>query len=163
MSEVITLHPQKHIRSSKGLGLPNTTKTVKTVSPTSIILEETWNEMEQPWSQEGIIIANPGYKWVSMWEEGKNHVIEKMFDNKGHLIGIYCDICSPVKKSSDGYEFEDWYLDVWQPANQKPQLLDEDELETAMRVGYLLEEQIDTARQTAIQLLTGLERDSLNF
>jgi len=157
------IHSPKHVLSVNGKGLPNTLKVVKPLSSTSMLLEETWQDMEKPWNQGEIITAKPGYKWISKWEEGKNYVIDKVIDEKGNLVAIYCDICAPVKKIAEGYEFEDWYLDVWQPVNQKPQLLDEDELEAALKSGYLTQEQVSIARKTAEYLLNYLEKNSIDF
>ena len=88
--------------------------------------------MESHWSIGALIVARPGYSWLTRWEEGKNYVITRILDDKGDWVGTYCDICSCVKKHNEGFEFEDWYLDVWQPAGEKPGLLDEDGLEEAV-------------------------------
>lgn len=157
------IHPPKHLLSIDGLGLPNTIKVIKTLTPTSIILEQTWQEMVKPWNQGDTIIAKPGYKWISRWEEGENYIMTKMLDEKGNLVGFYCDICDPVRKNEDGFESNDWYLDVWKPANQLPQLLDEDELEDAIEAGYLTEEQANIARQIASQLMIELKSTLPDF
>jgi len=154
------VHPPKHITSKTGLGLTWTTKVFETF-PDHFITDETFGEMERLWSIDDLVVAKPGYRWITKWEEGKNYVITRILNEKGDWVGTYCDICSPVKKIEDtrligndeGFEFEDWYLDVWQPANEKPGLLDEDELEEAVADGHITREQAEVAMEAAAKVI----------
>lgn len=149
------LHPPKYISSFKGLGV-NTTKTMRRMSDTISIGTETWNAMNEPWREGEIIIAKPGYTWVTKWEVGAPYVITKFYDHEENLIGIYCDISRPVKKIEDGFSFVDLYLDVWQPVDEKPMILDEDELNEAVKLEYISHDEAESARKTATALVNVL-------
>jgi predicted RNA-binding protein associated with RNAse of E/G family len=153
-----------HLSSATGMGLSNCTKSSQEISPTVLITKEIWNDMNSPWTEQGIIIANPGYVWVTKWEIGLNHTIWKAYDDNGNYLALYADIGSEVKKNDAGYfEFDDWYLDVFQPAGRKPMLLDEDELQDAVRLGYLNNEQAKIAYDEAYKLLKELELETPDF
>lgn len=156
------IHPPKQLSSKKGWG-PKSSLVEECISTKLLITTETWGQIEEVWNIGPTIIAKPGYKWIIRWETGQNYVITKFVDETGQIAGIYCDLCSPVKKNDDGYEAIDWYLDVWQPAGEQPRLLDEDELELAMSVGYLTSAQAELARSTAEQLIGILENGLLDF
>ena len=153
------MHPPKHITSNTGLGLSWTTKVLETF-PGYFVTDETFGEMDRHWSIDGLTVAKPGYRWITRWEEGKNYVVTRILDENGDWVGTYCDICSPVAKNGDGYEFEDWYLDVWQPANEQPRLLDEDELEEAARDGQITPQQAQIAREAAVQVIVMLDSNA---
>ncbi len=138
------IHPPRRISSVEGLGI-NTTKKLEWVSDTLAFGTETWGELEKPWQQDETIIALAGYVWRTRWEVGKPYIINKYLDEKGKLVGIYCDICRPVEKVGEGLAFDDLYLDVWQIPGHDPVLLDEDELEGAIKVGYISQEEATTA------------------
>ncbi|MDO8649708.1 MAG: DUF402 domain-containing protein [Candidatus Berkelbacteria bacterium] len=144
----MALHPPRRISSTEGLGI-NTEKQLDYVSGLLAYGTETWGELEKPWRQDNTIIALPGYVWRTRWEVGKPYIINKYLDDKGELIGIYCDITRPVEKTEDGFAFDDLYLDVWQIQGGEPVILDEEELEDAVKAGYISLEEASTARSEA--------------
>lgn len=160
----MSLHPPRRISSSEGLGT-NTEKQLGYISETLAYGTETWGELEKPWQQDDTIIALPGYVWRTRWEVGKPYIINKYLNDKGELVGIYCDISRPVEKTRDGFAFDDLYLDVWQIPGSEPVILDEDELEDAVKAGYISSEEADTAREEAgrIKELLLTKPDILDF
>lgn len=147
------IHPPKLISSASGLGLPNTIKNRTVISPTKIETSELWQEMEKPWAESGVIIANPGYTWKTTWEAEKNFIITHFYNEKGALVGTYCDICSPIIALEGEFAFYDWYLDVWQEAGKPPVILDENELQEAEIAGFISTTDAATARKVAQQLV----------
>lgn len=148
----MSLHPPKRISSTEGLGL-NTKKHMDYVSNTLAFGTEIWSELEKPWQQDNTIIALPGYVWRTRWEVGKPYIINKYLDDKRKLIGIYCDINRPVEKTKDGFAFDDLYLDVWQIPGSKPVVLDEDELEEAVKAGYISKKEAGWAHKEALKVM----------
>ena len=142
-----------------------TTKQMRYLDKGLAIGTETWNELDKPWSEGDVIIALPGYKWVTKWEVGKPYIINKFFDNNNVLVGIYCDICRPVEIDKDGFRFDDLYLDVWHALGTTPVVLDEDELKEAVEVGYLTNEEATETRLVAQKVISCLQDDPnfLNF
>lgn len=130
---------------------------LKIISPNITLVINIWNEIDSIWKINGVITRDKGYKWVTKLEESKNYTVEKILDKDGNFVGFYCDITSPVKLKENGYEFYDWYLDVFQPVDGKPEILDEDEFDQAVKAGYLTEAEILIARKALNQLLAMLE------
>ena len=158
------LHPPKRISSSEGLGL-NTVKKLEFVSDSLAFGTETWGELEKPWQQDDTIIALPGYLWRTRWEAGKSYIINKYLNKDGDLVGIYCDICRPVEKIGNGFEFDDLYLDVWQIPGTDPVILDEDELAEAVKAGYITAKEAEWTKNEAAKVVKLLltQPDLLNF
>lgn len=155
----MSLHRPKLISSIEGLGL-NTTKSMKYRSKTVAIGTEVWNELEKPWQEGEIVIARPGYKWVTRWEAGKPYIINKFYDVTGNLIGTYCDVARPVRLIESGFEFDDLYLDVWQAEGKPISILDEDELQEALGAGFITKSEADEAQRVAEELVELLKQDS---
>ncbi len=152
------MHPPKNISSKEGLGL-GTTKEMRYINRGLAIGTETWNELENPWSESDTIIALPGYKWVTKWEVGKPYIITKFFDDNNVLIGVYCDISRPVEASEEGFRFDDLYLDVWQIPGTRPVILDQDELEEAVEAGHISKEEAGKTWQIAHKVVNCIEND----
>jgi Protein of unknown function (DUF402) len=51
--------------------------------------------------------------------------------------GWYVNLEQPQRPTELGFDYEDELLDVWVPFGGEPELLDEDELEEAVRRGFL--------------------------
>ncbi len=156
------IHKPKHIRSIDGRGVSGNLVETNFLSPSLAIVTETWRNMKEPYIESNTILANTGYVWITKWEVGKNYIITKMFNTKHELVGIYCDISSPIAKTENGFEMIDWYLDVWQEAGKKPILFDEDELEEALKAGYVSEQEVKVAKDTAMFLINKLN-NSIEF
>lgn len=154
----MALHPPKEISSTLGLGL-NTTKSLNKVSPTIWIGTEVWNELEEPWREGSTIIANPNYIWKTKWELGKPYIITRFHDEGGKLIATYCDVSRPVKQIEGGLSFIDLYLDVWVLPGQEPVILDQEELDDAVKAEYVAPEEAIEANRVATELLSNIKNN----
>lgn len=130
------------------------------MSDTLAIGTEVWNELDEAWKEGDTVIARTGYKWVTRWEVGKPYVINKFYDDVDSLIGIYCDVTRPVRLIDGGFEFDDLYLDVWEVAGKSIVILDEDELENALRADYITADETDEARRISQELVVLLKNGS---
>jgi len=160
----MTIHSPKHISSSQGLGL-NTVKEMVFLNDNVAIGIERWNKLDESWSESGVIIAQEGYSWITKWETGKPYIITKFLNETGDIVGIYCDVSTPVERTDESFAFIDLYLDVWQVPGQSPVILDEDELRKAISAKYVSKEDADSAQYVAEQLIEELINNSefLNF
>lgn len=160
----MTLHPPKRISSIEGLGF-NTVKKLDWIDDKLAYGSEVWSDLDKPWRQDDVTIALPGYLWKTRWELGKPFIITKYLDDQGQLVGVYCDICRPVEKIGNGFEFDDLYLDVWQIPGSAPVILDEEELDDAIKAGYLTKDEATIARQYAeeVKQLLLTKSELLNF
>lgn len=154
----MTLHPPKNISSTQGLGI-GTTKSMRRISDSISIGTEVWNEMNEPWAEGDTIIAKPGYVWTTKWEVGKPYIVTKFQDADRDLIAVYCDVARPVQASEGGFSFTDLYLDVFQLPGQDPIVLDEDELEDAVKAAYITQDEAEVAQEIASELMLSLKSD----
>lgn len=134
----------------------NTSKQLDFKNESEAVGTEVWGELEKPWTESGTTIAKQGYTWVTQWEAGKPYIITKFFDEKGELVGVYCDLSRPVERVEDGFTFVDLYLDVWQVPGQEPVILDEDELNEAVEARYITQIEADQAAQIALMIMNEL-------
>jgi len=67
--------------------------------------------------------------------------------------GWYVNLEQPQVRTERGFDYEDELLDVWVPFDGKPELLDEDELEEAVRRGFISEQREAEIRAKAEQIV----------
>jgi len=89
----------------------------------------------------GHVIADKGYLAIWFIFRGKWYDIGKFYDRKGNWIGYYCDIIKPVRKllsaPSRTSVITDLFLDLWITPDGRTFILDEDELEEAVKKHYV--------------------------
>ncbi len=140
--------------------MPNTTRRVSYPTTDTLLLDEIWNEMSEDWREGDTVIAKPGYKWISKWQVGKPYVIVKFYDNNENLVGVYCDVCHPVRRIENRLEYQDLYLDVWwTPKSSEPVVLDEDELQEALERKYVSSEDAEFAKSIAQELINKISEN----
>lgn len=158
----MTIHKPKLISSSEGLGV-NTTKTIKYINNDLAIGTEVWGSLDKPWTEGNIIIAKEGYVWITRWETNKSYVTTKFFDGLNNLVGVYIDVTKPVRRTANGFEFDDMYLDVWQIPGTSPTILDEDELSEAFTAGFIDIKDVTEAKIVAERLVKILSQPINNL
>jgi predicted RNA-binding protein associated with RNAse of E/G family len=71
----------------------------------------------------------------------------------GSFRGWYVNLEQPQRRTALGYDYEDELLDIWCELGAEPELLDEDELEEAVRRQIFSAERAAEIRTTAERLL----------
>jgi hypothetical protein len=71
----------------------------------------------------------------------------------GSFRGWYVNLERPQQRTALGFDFEDELLDIWVQRGQEPELLDEDELEEAVRRAYLSSARAAEIRANAERIL----------
>jgi predicted RNA-binding protein associated with RNAse of E/G family len=155
------IHPPKKMISAVGLGLTSLGNTSEFLGNDVIITTKQWEEIEKHWTQGDTVIAQEGYKWITSWELNKPYLLTKILDAQNNLVGIYCDICSPVQREGISFICYDWYLDVWKTATKPSELLDEDELASALEQNYLTPKEAQIAKATALFLMEALGHQTI--
>ena len=79
-----------------------------------------------------------GIWYFSTWEWFD---IGAIYDTDMNFKGYYCDICTPMKRVSNGFEITDFVLDVWVFPNGQYQILDQDEYHNAVMKKWLTQDQ----------------------
>ena len=67
--------------------------------------------------------------------------------------GWYVNLEGPHVRTELGFDYEDELLDVWVALSAEPELLDEDELEEAVRCGFVTDERAAEIRAVASYIL----------
>jgi len=67
----------------------------------------------------------------------------------GSLRGWYVNLERPQVRTPRGFDYEDDLLDVWVPVGEEPELLDEDELDEAVRRGFVTPARAEEIRANA--------------
>jgi hypothetical protein len=82
----------------------------------------------------------------------------------GDLLGWYCNLQAPVVRTADGYETNDWTLDIWaEPDLSAWRWKDEDELEFGTDVGLYDADDVRRIRAAAAEVLALIEQRSAVF
>ncbi|MDQ1234527.1 putative RNA-binding protein associated with RNAse of E/G family [Paenibacillus sp. SORGH_AS306] len=103
-------------------------------------------------------IAAAGYSWMQYYPEHANYVVTAMFDDKREIIEWYIDICKTQGLTDQGVPwFDDLYLDIVVMKDGQVFLLDEDELDDALRKQIITDQDYELAQQTAQKLLVQID------
>lgn len=84
---------------------------------------------------------------------GRPYEIASVFDAEGRPVGHYTNLIREPRLDSREWQLTDLYLDVWQPHRGAPRILDEEELEQAVRAGFLSAEEAYRVRADAAAVL----------
>ena len=102
-------------------------------------------------------IADTGYAWLQIALRDTRYWLTAMFDDQERLIQMYFDITDGNHFSDpDNPWFEDMYLDICAAPDGGLYVLDEDELEEALRQGAVSAEQYARAKTDCAALLQEL-------
>ncbi|MBZ9689703.1 DUF402 domain-containing protein [Clostridium estertheticum] len=83
---------------------------------------------------KNVFLANNGFIWMQHFPKDCNYALTTMFNEKHEVIQWYFDICNGNKINSLGIPYyDDLYLDVVLLPTGEILLLDEDELEQALK------------------------------
>ena len=104
-------------------------------------------------------IVEKGYSWLQIAPCGENWWLTCMFDEKGELLQHYFDVTLENRVREGGHSsFLDLFLDVVLLREGTAVLLDEDELDEALREGVIDAEKAELARRTARMLMETLPK-----
>jgi predicted RNA-binding protein associated with RNAse of E/G family len=108
---------------------------------------------DSPLLRIGEIEVEPGGAILWFVFAGRPYEVASVYDPAGEHLGYYTNFVQPPALHTDCWRLTDLYLDVWQPAGGTPRLLDEDELDEAVRKGLLEEEAATHIRTEAEAVL----------
>jgi hypothetical protein len=86
------------------------------------------------------VIAATGYWAIWFVFKDKWFDVGKFYDRSKNWLGYYCDIVKPIRRLMSGSStcvLTDLFLDLWITPDGKVYVLDEDELENAVRHGLI--------------------------
>jgi Protein of unknown function (DUF402) len=84
---------------------------------------------------------------------GRRHSIRLFHGNDGSFFGWYVNLQAPLAESPLGFDTTDWQLDLWIPEGGEAEWKDEDDLERALELGIMTEEEGRLAREEGQRVL----------
>jgi len=109
---------------------------------------------------ENLCLANDGFIWMQHFPNGCNYALTTMFNEKHEVVQWYFDICNGNKVNSEGIPYyDDLYLDVVLLPKGEILLLDEDELEQALKDKDITKAQYEAAYAEAKKLIHTIQSD----
>jgi len=106
--------------------------------------------------KEGCILDD-NYKWLQFYDYTCKHCLTAMYNDKNEIVEWYFDIAREIGKENGIPYEDDMYLDVVLLPNGDINLLDEDELEDALKKKQIIKEEFEDAYQEANQLTKRIE------
>jgi predicted RNA-binding protein associated with RNAse of E/G family len=108
---------------------------------------------------DGQLVMNAGFPIVYFELIGKWFNVIKIRDLKGRHTGYYCDISTPPKLLKDGsVEITYLFLDLWVSPDFRHRVLDEDEMEEALKKGWISKQLYERARKELKKLVALVEK-----
>jgi Protein of unknown function (DUF402) len=84
---------------------------------------------------------------------GRRHSIRLLRGEDGAFLGWYVNLQAPLVESRFGFDTTDWQLDLWIPEGGEAEWKDEDDLERALALGIMSEEEGRLAREEGHRVL----------
>jgi len=100
-----------------------------------------------------------GFQIVYFEFIGKWFTVGKIWNLHGEHTGYYCDIVTPPRLLDDGVELTDLFLDLWVSPDLRYKRLDEEELEEALRKGWIARELYIRAKRELEKLIKAVENE----
>lgn len=109
-------------------------------------------------------VADNGFSWLTLFPKGESYVVTAMFNNHGEVVQWYIDICRNIGFTDKGIPwFDDLYLDIIISSDRDISLIDEDDLELALKQNIINQEDFNFAYFVANRLLEQLRQNKLTL
>lgn len=109
-------------------------------------------------------VAGDGYYWLTMFPAGERYVVTAMFDEQQNIVQWYIDICSEIGFGKEGVPwYDDLYLDIIIDAHKNHCLIDQEDLERALRQKIIKKQDYDFAYREANRVIKLIENDKLEI
>jgi GrpB-like predicted nucleotidyltransferase (UPF0157 family)/predicted RNA-binding protein associated with RNAse of E/G family len=107
---------------------------------------------------DGKIVSQAGFPITYFELIGKWFNVVKVRNLRGEHTGYYCDIATPPKLLKDGsVEITDLFLDLWVSPDLRYRVLDQDELEEALKEGWVSRQLYAIAKRELKKLVALVE------
>lgn len=97
------------------------------------------------YGRKKLCIVDDGYMWLQQFPLRKNHTVTTMFDSKGNIIQWYIDICLHYGIDNTIPWIDDLFLDIVILPTGELYVLDDDELEDALKNNIINQSLYDLA------------------
>lgn len=104
-------------------------------------------------------VLAPGFRIVIFEFIGKWFTVGKIRNLQGKHTGYYCDIVTPPRLLEDGgVELTDLFLDLWVSPDLRHRVMDEEELENALRNDWITEQLYEKAKKELKELINTVKQ-----
>lgn len=124
-----------------------------------VILDKLREPLEVSFFGNKVIIADVGYKRLQFAFLNKNFWVTAVYDNNDNLIEHYIDITKNNFLDNDNPYYEDLFLDVVLYNDGKTYILDEDELDEAVKEGIVKEDEYKLANDVLKEVIDYIEKN----
>lgn len=100
---------------------------------------------------EGVVLE-PGARLLWFTFPGRGYEVAAVHDRQRRLHGHYTNLILPPELDGDRWRITDLFLDVWQPVEGPPRVLDRDEFEAARDAGWISEDAARRAEATCREI-----------
>jgi len=109
---------------------------------------------------EKLCLVDDGFIWIQHFPKDCNYALTTMFNEKHEVVQWYFDVCNGNKINSLGIPYyDDLYLDVVLMPTGEILLLDEDELEQALKDNDITKEQYELAYFESQKLIHNIQEN----
>jgi predicted RNA-binding protein associated with RNAse of E/G family len=128
-----------------------------------LLLEQVRNPLHVKYENADLCIVDNGFVWMQHFPKNMNYVLTSTYDSSGKAVQWYFDIVKSVGTTDHGIPYcDDLFLDVVALPGGKVYLLDEDELQEALRRNLINEGEFHLAYDAANRLMKEL-RENNNY
>lgn len=123
-----------------------------------LCMDEVREPLWVPYAGQSICVADQGHHWLQIFPRGAQHVATAMYNQHGEVVQWYIDVCKRSFMDEEGTMwYEDLYLDIIFTPGNKIELIDVDELDEALWLGRISDDEYNLAWNEASKLLTVIE------
>lgn len=124
------------------------------------------NKMSKPFSANGNdVLVDDGYMLIEITPKDSVFNVRVFFDEERNILQRYIDISKSTGFDSEANApyYDDLFLDIVIGKTGDVRVLDEDELEDALKLGVISKDEFDFANQVKDRLLQEIENKSNKF
>lgn len=126
---------------------------------TLIEMLEVKEPLDVEYPHRTVRIVDQGYSWLQHFPSNKRHSVTTMFNENNEVVQTYIDICVQNGVDENGPWWEDLYLDLILFPTGELILQDEDELEEALREGWISQQDYELAWREVNSVNNSLSND----
>ncbi len=102
------------------------------------------------------IIAAPGFVWFRFWLAEGDRILDKFFDEKSRVVGMYARIGMALPHHGRGFSMVDLILGLWITAQSHITVHNEAEFDAAVRSGLISPVEAEHAEHQVREITTAI-------
>lgn len=129
-------------------------------------LKKVVNPLVKIMGDEEVCVVDNDYIWFQHFPENKNYCITTIYNENLEIVQWYFDIAKNISVNEEGMPFfDDLYLDIVLLPSSKIFILDKDELDEALKLNLITEEEYNLANSEVEKILKSniLNKDELSI